>query len=248
MPGNMDPMTTTTKSNLSLPAFSATVDDYLARSAHFDAYVQKLHDIRARRAELVVHRAAYYEALKWRVPSSSGPVPAAVDGQTIHLGWTRPAPRTTTTVTSAVAKKAAPRLWARARAVKPFVQVKNNALRVSVAAPDIHPKEKLDTLVAGYKGYAPELAELREGELAAVAALEAIADEAQWDRLPMSFADGWTVGLARVQYDSDTLREIDPQAWAALAVTVTTNPQPVLRIGAVDLETRTTMQAEGWDD
>lgn len=209
-----------------LAQFSAQLDAHFGEPSGFADTVMALYVVRAQIARLTRHRQACSSAL--RIQHDRGVSRVLGSGGT---PWELRVSKPTAVVTKRYApsdrvKKADAKLWAAAKVPKPFLQVKSHPvrpLRVEVPA-DISTSSTVDVygleprdLVEHIKGL-PPMAPLKETEQAHHDALDKIAANAGWDGLPIEFADFWLVGLRRVQFDSDRLREIDPDAWERMAV------------------------------
>ncbi|URM86159.1 hypothetical protein SEA_BIGGITYBASS_59 [Gordonia phage BiggityBass] len=156
------------------------------------------------------------------------------------------APEPKWTVPSAVAKKAAPQVWARAkRTASRVATTPPKTLAVpTVAQLDMRlpavPAEgerwELRRIVDNYED-ASDVPYASDEDAAKARLVEYSTDRLgfvppelrgdpgieppMWDGTPIVFGDGWKVGLTVTQYDADVLREIAPELWEKLAVQVT---------------------------
>ncbi|AYP70051.1 hypothetical protein I5G62_gp65 [Mycobacterium phage CRB2] len=207
-----------------LAEFSRALDSHLHRPAGFAEAVLELHRIRRTRAILRERRSEIFSRLREHAERGNTFVRIS-DTEAYELRRTTPAAQTVTkTVTSAAAVKAGAGLWEAARVITPYVQVKSPVGAVPdlplPAMPEVPPSGvSLAGAVAAYRSV-PKDAELRNQEEEIITALEKIAADAGWDGEPVTFGDGWVVGLRRKEYSSDQLKANDPAAWDALATPV----------------------------
>ena len=142
-------------------------------------------------------------------------------------------------VSSAAAEKADKAAWQRAKMPKPFVQAKppeqlaavlRNDQWVAHIAPELPENADIEQAAAVYREHPAwdVLKQLRELEAECVERLDKLGAEFGWDGLPLVFSDGWTVGLKRMQFDSDRLYLVAPELFDRLAeVKVRNNGQRV---------------------
>lgn len=205
---------------------------------HFAGLVVQLWRARKAKALVAERRSEVYALLRAAASAAAGSDGFAVaDGRTVKTATV--APRRTRAVSSAVAKKASPAAWrsaqrlgSRVTTTAPKALSVPSAVELGVRLPEMP--------VAGNRWDRDLAAVLRrydmckegpvaEAEDAAKAALVAYAvaelgfdeslggDPEGWDGTPITFADGWKVGLASLTFSSDALREADPGLWDALA-------------------------------
>lgn len=237
--------------DVTLAQFSAEVDDHLNASVGFADHVLGLHRCRIIGKQISEWRKL--TGLQMAVAYERGESRASVGGAVYELRRSAPsAVKVTRNAPSAEVKKASPTLWKAAHTIKPFATVKSDPLhprRVDVPEglqlpPLPTSEDSLATIIERRKA-APTDGALRDEEQEHIEALEKIAANAGWDGLPIEFSDRWLVGLRRLQYDSDRLREVDPAAWERLAVVKPTGGTTRLYVaeigvmeadGAVDLD------------
>lgn len=207
-----------------LMAFSRSLDAHAGTSVGFVDAVVELAAVRARKAVIDARRKQIFEVV--RVKFERGDL---VAGEGRMLAQTEPTPVVTTRAVPAdVVKKRSLVLWESARVAKPFVQVKppkllassmaNEAVQAVGALPPVpDARRAVHDVVALYEAV-PPTTELRAREKSLVERLRLIGATYGWDGLPLEFSDKWTVGLDRLEFSSDRLREIDPRLWDALAV------------------------------
>lgn len=227
--------------NISLEQFSKAVDEHYGAPLGFAPAVRRLWLVRAQLAVITKRRQAIFALVKDHY--AAGNRVAAVDGASIHLRMTRPAPVVVKkAVPSAVIKKHDKKLWEAARVRAPYVTTiaplvaDDTVLPNPAALPAVPDAGDLPSLVRAYRAV-PKTDGLTSEETDAVDALEKIAANTSWDGQAISFTDGWGVGLVQLRYSSDRLAEIAPDVYEQLAVETTTGgSQRVIIAGSTDPE------------
>lgn len=212
----------------SLDEFSERVAQFFVDAGHADpkfADMVRLYVHDKRVIDVVAaRRKAIMEEIK----------PFAERGATVRFGdrilkQTKPtAVKIERSVSSAQVSKAHPRLWEAAKMPTPYASFalneRNDALIVArvheaVGSADVplQPGMRLDDLASMYLSE-PSTKELVKRKDITMAKLDDIARLAMWDGLPVTFTDGGSVQLKRLQYSSDQLRIIAPELWETLAV------------------------------
>lgn len=206
-----------------LAEFSAAVDDHYGKAMGLLDTVRTLAAARADIARLEARRKEIGAVRDQRFKQGTTIVRTGGGGG-VYLYASETASARKKAVSSAVAKKSNPALWDRARTWKPFVRAAAPSGVVlplgTYKLPPVPTNHHDMAMVLSFYG-APcfdALAGLRERENTAVARLHQLRDVTDWDGAPIAFADGWEVGLHRLQYDSDRLRQIAPALWDELAV------------------------------
>jgi len=226
-----------------LMQFSAAIDEHAGRVVGFAELAMTLAGTRSQIADLASLRRAWFS--KVRDLHRSGV--RAVGG--VELRESTPSvPEVYRAVESAAVKKVDKMAWQRAQAVVPYVSVKPPASwkwpDLDVAVPP-EPKAAADPSAVGiYRDHPAwqRLKELRQVEEEIIASLSKIGADFGWDGLPITFADGWTVGLSRMQFSGEKLKAIDPELWDRVAVSkIRQTPAKVYLAkgggdGAVDLD------------
>lgn len=209
-----------------LADFSAVLRAYSISSGRsapvsFMSDVIELAQTRVAIKMLKERRALIFEQLKHRYASGT----TITSTGEFELRMSRaPEPVTMRTVDSEAVKRTYPKTWQLSRIVVPRVAVtapKTFALEIPVPRLPAVPRgvDNLDRCVAAYKHRAFDRFEsLRRDEAVLIARLDTIADEFDWDGLPLSFSDGWRVGLRCLRFDADRLTEIAPDVFDELAV------------------------------
>ena len=202
-----------------LAAFSAELDSHAGRAVGFADLVADLARTRAQLAQLKAARAAVFEKVK------EGYLAGHRSAAGYQLKQTDPGEAVIyRAAESAKVKKADPAAWRAAQAEVGFVQVKPPAsVRLAVpevAVPEVGERAGLEAVVKVYKeAPAWELMRgLRDAEVELITRLDKLAADFGWDGLPLTFADGWTVGLRRRQFSSERLAEVAPELFELLAV------------------------------
>jgi len=205
-----------------LKTFSATLDEHAGEPVGFDDVVVRLavtrvaiKQLKAARADLFAHVKRAYEVGHRVVPEAG-----------MELRMTNPGePTAVRAVASAVAKKADPDAWKRAQVRKRWVAVAAPA-SVELACPVIETPPTREFIAPAeavilYKEHPAweKLRRLADQEEELIERLDKIAANFGWDGEPMVFADGWSVGLVRLQFSSDRLAETDPALFDQLAET-----------------------------
>ncbi|UJE15716.1 hypothetical protein SEA_LIGMA_61 [Gordonia phage Ligma] len=205
---------------------------------HFADLVMKLW--RARRAKSVVadRRSEVYAMMVESVPRVGTGGRAVAGGRTIRTSVVPE--KVTRSVSSAAVKKASPQAWRAAQ--RTVSRVSTTAPKTLTVPSAVELGLRLPAMPSQGNRWDRDLAEVlrrydmlkdgpyAEAEESAKAALTAYAvaelgfdeslggDPAGWDGTPITFADGWKVGLAARLFSGDALRETDPALWERLAV------------------------------
>ena len=231
-----------------LAEFAAQLNDHAGRDVEFDALVRRLLIARQQLAQATEARKQLRAGLHIAY-TEHGLRTVGDTGYQLRLS--QPGPATTyRTVMSADVKKADPAAWRRAQAVVSYVQVKASyAERQAVPTLEVPNTAALwNNPVAATVALkeAPVwklMRGLRDTETETVERLDKLAADFGWDGLPLTFADGWTVGLRRRQFSADHLAAVDPEAFDRLAVTRVRQTVPTLYVAtlsqsdeAVDLD------------
>lgn len=205
----------------------------------FASTVRALHAVRAEAAAVKARRAEVFDLIKAHY--ENGDVFEDDSGRVLRK--TPDVPQQRFSVNSKAVERQFPALWRQSRVPKPYVQCKAPVgypapcLRLP-AVPD---GKDLAQTVAVYESFGPRTAELRESETSLVERLRKIGADNGWDGMPIKFADGWQVSLARMEFSGDRMAELDPERWRMMATAVTTAKaghvvvSKVSRRGAVDL-------------
>ncbi|URC18173.1 hypothetical protein SEA_ZENTENO07_72 [Mycobacterium phage Zenteno07] len=192
-----------------------------------DAMVVRLHDIRAIVARLDTRRKDIYAEVKTRFHRGTSVVyDTSIPSGGYYLRETTTQVTRYRAVESAVVKKARPELWEAARTRKPWVQVKApdgyevpdlGALRLPPAGAMLRTLDA-NTLMRHYKAPVFEqISALKGEEKHITGVLSLLGAQGHLDD-EQRFADGWAVTLARLEFDSEKLRRLDPEAWERMAV------------------------------
>lgn len=206
-----------------LTEFSAAVDEHYGKAMGLIDTVRTLAAARtdiarleARRKEIGAVRDQRFKQGTTIVRTGRG------DGVYLYTSSTTSARKKA--VGSAAAKKADQALWLQARTWKPFVRAAAPSGVVlplgTYKLPPVPTRQHDMAMVLSFYG-APcfdVLSDLRERERTAVARLHQLRAQTDWDGAPITFADGWEIGLHRLQYDDEKLRQIAPELWERLAV------------------------------
>lgn len=207
----------------SLLAFSAAVDEHMGRPVGFADLVYRLWTVRAQKKTVSDHRkesfalikAAYERGVRVVGPNLYVLKSTAEGRGEPYLG-----------VDSEKVKRKHPELWNRSRVAVPYVQTKaptgltlstSGVLQSLPKTPEPH--ASIVDIVAAYKhpSYAV-LKSLRDQETDLLAELDELGAANDWDGLPITFADGWTVSLRRLQFSADRMASLDPATFEAVAV------------------------------
>ena len=135
-------------------------------------------------------------------------------------------------VSSAQVSKAHPRLWEAAKVPTSYVSfslserdqrmaVARADMAVGTADPALRPGMRLDDLAALYMAV-PKSKPTRQRLDNVLSTINGVAAMAAWDGLLVTFDDGASLQLKRLQYSSDQLKIIAPELWESLAVESTT--------------------------
>lgn len=218
--------------SMTLAEFDRAVNEHAGSNQAFAATVVALYNVRHEAALVAERRKECFERLKSCFARGER---VAADHSGRLLRQTAPGePKVVRSVPSAVIKKCSPTLWEQAKEPVPYVQCKPPA-KWPVAAveplPEAPPENApLAAALDAYEALAPRAKALREMEEELVDRLKKIGANNGWDGLPIEFADGWQVSLARMQYSSDKLARIAPETFAALAVETTQQRAPVVYV------------------
>lgn len=200
--------------------------------------IRRLAVVRQQRAQIKEAR----DQVRYHVNMAYANGTRDVAGTGYKLKATDPGePVTVRKVETHTVKKADPKAWERARAVVSYVQVKPPAafklavpLVPTPSVPANHmPIDKAVVLLKEDRAWAVSR-ELRDEEVELVERLEKLAADFGWDGLPITFADGWTAGLRRLQFSSDKLAELDPALFDQLAVERTQQRPGYVRVVKAD--------------
>lgn len=200
-----------------LQEFSDLIDAHMGAKVGFADHVTGLYLVRADLASIKAARKTANDRVK----------ELAALGETRGGGYevrqSAPTPVVVKrAVPSAAVQKLDKALWAAAKVPTPFVQVKPHptapAAVSSLRLPRMPERGGLAAVIEHLKVNLPGLKDLTEVQQDHLDALDKIGANAGWDGLPIEFADRWLVSLRRLQYDSERLREIAPEAWERLAV------------------------------
>lgn len=204
-----------------LAEFTAALSEHAGQLVPFMSSVVELTQTRAAVKLLKERRALIFEQIKRHYASG---VTITSNGETV-LRTSRPAPMVTVrTVESDTVKRRYPKVWQANRIAVPRVAVTApTTYWLEVPVPKLPavpaPSASLDRCVAAYRNRAFDRFEsLRRDETVLISRLTSIADDYGWDGLPIAFADGWTVGLASLRFDAETLRQAAPDVFEELAV------------------------------
>lgn len=218
-----------------LAEFAASLDEHAGTQVGFVEMVRELWQTRSVIKELAAARSALFDKIKAAHAEGARQV-----GDTgYELRSTSPSGETMTyrAVTSEACKRANVAAWTAAQVPVKFVQVKapgteqvplDDATEAAAMIKATAARLPLDKAVLAYKEHTAwqRLRDLKKAEVDAQDRLEKLAAEFGWNGLPITFADGWTVGLKRRQYSSEYLAESNPEMFARLAVWKTRTLMP----------------------
>lgn len=222
----------------SLAEFARLVDEHYGRAVGFDALVTELARARAQIAQLKAARDDVFAVVKARFEEGH-----RIAGPGVELRLTAAGEATIVkAVESAAVKKANPAAWRRAQADVPYVQVKAPAaakLAVElIETPTVNEDWSVEQAVAVYQGDPAwaRLKELRIEEQDTLTRLDKLAADFGWDGHPITFADGWSIGLRRKQFSADKLAELEPEVFAELAITKVRQATPRVYIASTSAD------------
>jgi hypothetical protein len=154
------------------------------------------------------------------------------------------------TASSAAVKKADRKAWAAAQALTGFVSVSapEGWSGGELAVPKLAPVPPAYMDLAGVLRLREHpcwavLKELADAEAAAKDELAKVAAGIGWDGIKETFADGWSLALARMEFNEAKLKAADPALWDQVARVVERRYGGQLRV--VDYDTAV---AQGWLD
>ncbi|QYW01679.1 hypothetical protein SEA_NEOS5_66 [Mycobacterium phage Neos5] len=203
-----------TKRTETLEQFSASLDEHAGRSVGFADAVRDLRIERALKAEVDARRKALYEAL---VAHHDRGVTRLSSG--LVLRRTRPSPPSKRVVVdTALVKRRYPKIHSACRVPVPYLQVRGAVVVPRWDDPGTPTGTENVDRVADMYGRAVMPDDVKARGEAAKELLIAAADEFGWDGLPLEFADGWAVGLRRIQFDVGVLRATHPDVAASCSV------------------------------
>lgn len=204
-----------------LETYSDHLDETFGGSFCFAENVVELHQVKRRLAVLETRRSAIFNEVK--VHHARG----ALGNGRWFLHRVETAPTVKQTVPSAVLKKADKKLWERSRVLRPWVGVTPPdkyapPVEQPLRMPGIPtPYASLSEVIEAYKHPAfEEVAALKRREEELKLDLRVLAGQVGWDGTQLAFIDGWAVSTARLTYDPDVLKRIDPAVYRALVQTV----------------------------
>jgi hypothetical protein len=218
-----DPKPTGTLRSETLAAFGQLLDNHAGEEVGLAAAVETLYAARYQARALAAARKVLLEKVK--AAHALGVV--SVPGTPYLLKETSPGrAQQYLAVPSNVAKSANKPAWQRAHVAKSWAQVQPPVVAaarlqaaVTLDIPDVSRMSTLTLAATAYREHPAweRLKKLYAEEKTAKERLEKIAADHGWDGLPLTFADGWVIGLRREQYSSERLAEIEPEMFDRLA-------------------------------
>ena len=205
-----------------LGQFSDQLDAHLGKKVQFADIVMDMHEVKVKAEHVKKARSAVFAHVKKAYEIGH----RQIMGTTYDLAITNPQPGDyTLTVTSAAAKKASPEKWKKAHIRAPFRQIKAPAaFTAAVELPELPVGWDANFIepVTAVKMYQDHpawslISELRDEDDHLHGELLGIAHDCDWDGDLIVFADGWSVQLTRMQFDSAAFEQVDSDLFFELA-------------------------------
>ncbi|AYP70049.1 hypothetical protein I5G62_gp63 [Mycobacterium phage CRB2] len=221
-----------------LAQFAKMVDDHHGSAVGFDRLVKELARARAQIAQVKAARDEVFSVVKARFEEGH-----RIAGPGVELRLTAAGEaKIERAVESAAVKKHNPAAWRRAQADVPYVQVKAPAaakLAIElIPTPTVNEDWPVEKAVEVYQ-HDPawvRLKELREIEEETLAKLDKLAADFGWDGHPITFSDGWSIGLRRKQFSAAKLAELEPEVFEALAVSKVRQATPRVYVASTSAD------------